>query len=46
MKPVRHIACVGGSCIAPADRVAAADWAGITDRTRAANEALKRLQPD
>ena len=37
-----NVACVGGSWIAPAGRVAAADWAGITDLARAANEELTR----
>ena len=41
-----NVACVGGSWIAPAGRVAAADWAGITDLARAANEELTRLRPD
>ena len=41
-----NVACIGGSWIAPADRIAAADWAGITDLARAANEELTRLRPD
>ena len=41
-----NVACVGGSWVAPAGRVAAADWAGITDRARAANEELTRRRPD
>lgn len=41
-----NVACVGGSWVAPAGRVAAADWAGITDRARAANEELTRLRAD
>ena len=40
-----NVACVGGSWIAPAGRVAAADWAGITELARAANEELTRLRP-
>lgn len=40
-----NVACVGGSWIAPAGRVAAADWAGITDLARAASEELARLRP-
>ncbi len=39
-----NVACVGGSWIAPAGRVAAADWAGITDLARAATEELTRLR--
>ena len=41
-----NVACIGGSWVAPAGRVAAADWAGITDLTREANEELTRLQAD
>ena len=41
-----NVACVGGSWIAPAGRVAAADWAGITDLARAGSEELTRLRPD
>ena len=41
-----NVACVGGSWIAPAARITAADWAGITDLARAANEELTRLRPD
>ena len=41
-----NVACVGGSWVAPAGRVAAADWAGITDLARAASEELARLRPD
>ena len=41
-----NVACVGGSWVAPAGRVAVADWAGITDRARAANEELTRLRAD
>ena len=41
-----NVSCVGGSWVAPAGRVAAADWAGITDRARAANEELTRLRAD
>ena len=37
-----NVACVGGSWVAPAGRVAAADWAGITDLARAATEHLTR----
>ncbi len=40
-----NVACVGGSWIAPAGRVAAADWAGITALARAASEELARLRP-
>ncbi len=40
-----NVACVGGSWIAPAGRVAAADWAGITGLARAASEELARLRP-
>ena len=41
-----NVACVGGSWVAPAGRVAAADWAGITDLARAASEELAHLRPD
>ena len=37
-----NVACVGGSWIAPAHRIAAADWADITDLARAACEELTR----
>lgn len=37
---LKNVACVGGSWIAPADRIAAADWGAITQNARAA-EAMK-----
>ena len=40
------VPCVGGSWIAPARRVAAADWSGIADLARAASEELTRAPPD
>ena len=40
------VACVGGSWIAPAARVAAADWAGITELARVATGDLTRLRHD
>ncbi len=36
-----NVACVGGSWLAPADRIAAGDWEAITRNARAA-EAMKR----
>ena len=41
-----NVACVGGSWVAPADRIAAADWAGIGELARAASEELRRERPD